>query len=186
MRLEFALWCWGTQLNQRLQIWGLAGCWWGNLPPRSWSIVFLKMPASRCMESSKEVTWAGGKGQRPSQTEDRRPCVLQFICQIGVHRRERRKKIQGRGRARRIRRRRQIRRFILNLPQTKIPLGLLATCATSQRWTEKWVAAHLMFDSTTNSKAANHWPRLQKRIAPYWSSAGQETGTRQELYKETR
>jgi len=24
-----------------------------------------------------------------------------------------------------------------------------------------------MFDSTTNSKAGNHWPRLQKRMAPY-------------------
>ena len=40
---------------------------------------------------------------------------------------------------------------------------------TSQRWTEKWVPANPMLDSTTNSKPGNSWPKLQKQITPYWS-----------------
>lgn len=86
MRLEFALWCWGHNWTRGSKFGDLAGCWWGNLPPRSWSTLYSQNYAPRCMESSKEVTWAGGKGQRPSQTEDRRPCVLQFIC--GCHRQD--------------------------------------------------------------------------------------------------
>lgn len=110
-----------------------------------------------------------GKGQRPSQTEDRRQCVMVRLSVGVTGKTSQGRKDTGEGKARRIRWRRRIRRFILNLPRTgrDSPRAAGYSVSTSQRWMEKWMAAHPMFDSTTHSKAGNHWPRLQKRTAPY-------------------
>lgn len=128
-----------------------------------------------------------GKGQRPSQTEDRRRCVMVHLSVGVTGKTSQSREDTGEGKARRIRWRRRIRRFILNLPRTgrDSPRAAGYSVSSSQRRMEKWMAAHPMFDSTAHSKAGNHWRGCRSEQHLIDRSTGQETGTRQGLYKET-
>lgn len=186
MRLAFALWCWGHNWTRGSKFGDLAGCWWENLPPGLEAHCFPKTMPRGVRRAAKR--WLE-PGKRAEATPDWRQKAMCYSLSVGViDKTSQRRKDIGEGKARRIRWKWQIRRFILNLPRTDrdSPRAAGYSMSTSQKWMEKWVAAHQCLiqqltqkQETTGRGCRSEWHLIDR-------SAGQETGTRQELYKETR